>query len=142
MERVQAYRTFKKLQEKGFIEATLERPTRFTIVPFEALVDNFINAKKNEVVNLNDQKQNLMTAWQSISAPESEYPVAKFSIITGKKKIHSKMLNMIEESKAEVIVLTTALGLIQEDIAGIFDAVLAPPEESTVQTQIITEIAP
>jgi sugar-specific transcriptional regulator TrmB/CBS domain-containing protein len=142
MERVQAYRTFKKLQEKGFIEATLERPTRFTIVPFEALVDNFINAKKVEVVNLNDQKQNLLTAWQSISAPESQYPVAKFSIITGKKKIHSKMINMIEEAKSEVTVLTTALGIIQEDIAGIYDAVLAPPKESTVQTQIITEIAP
>ncbi len=141
MERVQAYRTFKKLQEKGFIEATLERPTRFTIVPFEALVDNFINTKKNEVVNLNDQKQNLLTAWQSISAPESEYPVAKFSIITGKKKIHSKMITMIEESKSEVIVLTTALGLIQEDIAGIFDAAVTPSQERNVQTQIITEIA-
>ncbi len=141
MERVQAYRTFKKLQEKGFIEATLERPTRFTIVPFEALVDNFINTKKNEVVNLNDQKQSLLTAWQSISAPESEYPVAKFSIITGKKKIHSKMITMIEESKSEVIVLTTALGLIQEDIAGIFDAAVTPSQERNVQTQIITEIA-
>jgi sugar-specific transcriptional regulator TrmB/CBS domain-containing protein len=142
MERVQAYRTFKKLQEKGFIEATLERPTRFTIVAFGALVDNFINAKKSEVVNLNDQKQNLLTAWLSISAPESEYPVAKFSIITGKKKIHSKMISMIEESKSEVIVLTTALGLIQEDIAGIFDAAAGPSQEHKVQIQIITEIAP
>jgi sugar-specific transcriptional regulator TrmB/predicted transcriptional regulator len=142
MERVQAYRTFKKLQEKGFIEATLERPTRFTIVPFEALVDNFISAKKNEVTNLSDQKTSLLTAWQSISAPESEYPVAKFSIITGKKKIHSKMINMIEEAKSEVIVLTTALGLIQEDIAGIFDVAVTPSEEHNVQTQIITEIAP
>ena len=142
MERVQAYRTFKKLQEKGFIEATLERPTRFTIVPFEALVDNFISTKKTEVVNLNDQKTNLLTAWQSISAPESEYPVAKFSIITGKKKIHSKMINMIEESKFEVIVLTTALGLIQEDIAGIFDSAVGPSQERNVQVQIITEIAP
>jgi len=142
MERVQAYRTFKKLQEKGFIEATLERPTRFTIVAFGALVDNFINAKKSEVVNLNEQKQNLLTAWLSISAPESEYPVAKFSIITGKKKIHSKMISMIEESKSEVIVLTTALGLIQEDIAGIFDAAAGPSQEHKVQIQIITEIAP
>jgi sugar-specific transcriptional regulator TrmB/CBS domain-containing protein len=141
MERVQAYRTFKKLQEKGFIEATLERPTRFTIVPFAALVDNFITAKKNEVINLSDQKQNLLTAWQSISAPESEYPVAKFSIITGKKKIHSKMLTMIEESKSEVIVLTTALGMIQEDIAGIFDAAVAPSQERSVQVQIITDIS-
>jgi sugar-specific transcriptional regulator TrmB len=142
MERVQAYRTFKKLQEKGFIEATLERPTRFTIVPFEALVDNFINTKKNEVVNLNDQKQDLLTAWQSISAPESEYPVAKFSIITGKKKIHAKMITMIEESKSQVVVLTTALGIIQEDIAGIFDAAITPSQERNVQTQIITEIVP
>ncbi len=142
MERVQAYRTFKKLQEKGFIEATLERPTRFTIVPFAALVDNFINAKKNEVTNLSEQKQSLLSAWELISAPESEYPVAKFSIITGKKKIHSKMLSMIEESKSEVIFLTTALGLIQEDIAGIFDAAVTPSQERSVQFQIITDISP
>jgi sugar-specific transcriptional regulator TrmB len=140
MERVQAYRTFKKLQEKGYIEATLERPTRFSIVPFEALVDSFINAKKNEVSNLNDQKQDLLKAWQSISAPESEYPVAKFSIITGKKKIHSKMLNMIEESKAQVTILTTALGFVQEDIAGIFDSAVTLTNERKVQFQIITDI--
>jgi sugar-specific transcriptional regulator TrmB len=141
MERVQAYRTFKKLQEKGFIEATLERPTRFTIVPFENLVDSFINAKKNEVVNFNEQKQNLLVAWKSISTPESEYPVAKFSIITGKKKIHSKMINMIEESNKQVIFLTTGLGLIQEDIAGIFDAAFEPSKNRNVNFQIITDIS-
>ncbi len=141
MERVQAYRTFKKLQEKGFIEATLERPTRFTIVPFENLVDTFINAKKNEVVNLNEQKQNLLVAWKSISTPESEYPVAKFSIITGKKKIHSKMISMIEESNKHVLFLTTGLGLIQEDIAGIFDSAFDPSKNRNVNFQIITDIS-
>ncbi len=141
MERVQAYRTFKKLQEKGFIEATLERPTRFTIVAFEALVDSFITTKKNEVTNLTDQKQTLLTAWQSISAPESEYPVAKFSIITGKKKIHSKMLSMIEESNHEVIILTTSLGLIQEDIAGVFDSAISASQDRNIQLQIITDIS-
>jgi sugar-specific transcriptional regulator TrmB/CBS domain-containing protein len=142
MERVQAYRTFKKLQEKGFIEATLERPTRFTIVPFEALVDSFITAKKSEVSNLTEQKQSLLTAWQLISAPESEYPVAKFSIITGKKKIHSKMLSMIEESNREVIILTTSLGLIQEDIAGVFDTAISSSQDRSIQSQIITDISP
>ena len=141
MERVQAYRTFKKLQEKGFIEATLERPTRFTIVPFENLVDTFINAKKNEVLNLNEQKQSLLSAWKSVSTPELEYPVAKFSIITGKKKIHSKLINMIEESKKEVLFLTSSLGLMQEDIAGVFDAAEAPSKERNVQFQIITDIS-
>jgi len=142
MERVQAYRTFKKLQEKGFIEATLERPTRFTIVPFENLVDSFINDKKNEVTTLTDQKQPLLTAWESIGAPESEYPVAKFSIITGKKKIHAKMLSMIGEANSEVIVLTTSLGFIQEDIAGVFDTAFVSSQDRKIPFQIVTEISP
>ena len=141
MERVQAYRTFKKLQEKGFIEATLERPTRFTIVPFGTLLDTFINAKKSEISSLNEQKESLMSTWRAISAPESEYPVAKFAVITGKKKIHSKMKNMIEESKKEVLILTTSLGLIQEDIAGVFDAITPPVQKRGVKFKLITDIS-
>jgi sugar-specific transcriptional regulator TrmB/predicted transcriptional regulator len=141
MERVQAYRTFKKLQEKGFIEATLERPTRFTIVPFETLLEAFINAKKSEIAGLNEQKASLMSTWRAISAPESECQVAKFSVITGKKKIHSKMLSMIEESEKEVLILTTSLGLIQEDLAGIFDAMIHPAQKRNVKFRIITDIS-
>jgi sugar-specific transcriptional regulator TrmB/CBS domain-containing protein len=141
MERVQAYRTFKKLQEKGFIEATLERPTRFTIVPFETLLEAFINSKKSEIAKLNEQKESLMSTWRTISAPESTYTVAKFSVITGKKKIHAKMQNMIEESEKEVLILTTSLGLIQEDIAGIFDAIIRPAQKRNVKFQIITDVS-
>jgi sugar-specific transcriptional regulator TrmB/predicted transcriptional regulator len=141
MERVQAYRTFKKLQEKGFIEATIERPTRFTIVPFGTLLEAFINAKKSEIAKLNGQKESLLSTWQAISAPESERPVTKFSVITGKKKIHAKMLNMIEEAKKEVLILTTSLGLIQEDIAGIFDAITRPTQKRNIKFQIITDIS-
>jgi sugar-specific transcriptional regulator TrmB/CBS domain-containing protein len=141
MERVHAYRTFKRLQEKGFIEATLERPTRFTVVPFEGLLESFINAKKTEVNNLDEQKESLLASWRTISAPESEYTIAKFSVIIGKKKIHSKMLNMVEESKKGVLVLTTGLGLIQEDIAGVFDGILHSALERNVQFKIITDIS-
>jgi len=141
MERVQAYRTFKKLQEKGFIEATLERPTRFTIVPFETLLAAFINSKKSEISILNEQKERLMSTWKAISAPESSYPVAKFSVITGKKKIHTKMQNMIAESAKEVLILTTSLGLIQEDIAGVFDAMLHPSQKRHVEVRMITDVS-
>jgi sugar-specific transcriptional regulator TrmB/CBS domain-containing protein len=141
MERVQAYRTFKKLQEKGFIEATLERPTRFTIVPFETLLESFINAKKSEIASLNGQKESLLSTWRAISAYEVGSQVAKFSVITGKKKIHSKMHNMIDESKKEVLILTTSVGLIQEDLAGIFDAITQPAQKRDVKFQMITDIS-
>jgi sugar-specific transcriptional regulator TrmB/CBS domain-containing protein len=142
MERVQAYRTFKKLQEKGYIEATLERPTRFTVVPFEKLLEAFIESRKSEVASLNEQKDSLLNAWRAVSAPESEYTIAKFSIITGKKKIHLKMLTMVEEAKSGILALTSGPGLIQEDLAGVFDAVENPAQRRNVQLRILTEISP
>jgi sugar-specific transcriptional regulator TrmB/CBS domain-containing protein len=142
MERVQAYRTFKKLQEKGFIEATLERPTRFTVVPFEKLFDGFLQARKSELASLNEQKEELVSAWRTVSAPEAEYAVAKFSIITGKKKIHLKMLNMIEEARKGILVLTSGAGLIQQDLAGVFDSVERPTQKHIVPMKVLTEISP
>jgi CBS domain-containing protein/sugar-specific transcriptional regulator TrmB len=141
MERVQAYRTFKKLQEKGLIEATLERPTRFTIVSFEALLSSFIEAKKSEVKNLTEQKDSLMASWQTVSIPEPEYPVAKYSVITGKKKIHSKMLSMITESKKGIQILTTGVGMIHEDLSGIFDTVVRSAKKHKVPFRILTDIS-
>jgi sugar-specific transcriptional regulator TrmB/CBS domain-containing protein len=141
MERVQAYRTFKKLQEKGFIEATLERPTRFTVVPFVNLLESFIESKKGEVESLNEQKESLLSSWQTVSAPESDYTVAKFSVISGKKKIHSKMLAMIDEAKKDVYILTTGLGVIQEDIGGVFDSIVENAKKREIQFKILAEIS-
>jgi sugar-specific transcriptional regulator TrmB/CBS domain-containing protein len=135
MERVQAYRTFRKLQEKGFIEATIERPTRFTIIPFATLLDSFIESRKSEIETLNQEKNSLLTSWREISAPESEYTVAKFSLITGKKKIHQKMASMVKEAEKSIAVLTTGQGLVQQDLAGVFDSV-------NHQLRIITEVVP
>ncbi len=141
MERVQAYRTFKKLQEKGFIEATLERPTRFTVVPFEALLETYIETKKSEVENLNSQRTDLISSWKTLNTPESDYTVAKFSIVGGKKKIHVKMLNMIEEAQKSIYVLTTGLGVIQEDIGGVLDTIIDNAEANNIQSKIIVDIS-
>ncbi len=142
MERVQAYRTFKKLQEKGFIEATLERPTRFTVIPFEKLFEGFLETRKSELASLHDQKKDLLDAWHTVSAPEAEYAVAKFSIITGKKKIHLKMLNMIEEARKSLLSLTSGAGLIQEDLAGVYDPVENSSKRGAVTMKMLTEISP
>ncbi len=141
MERVQAYRTFKKLQEKGFIEATLERPTRFTVVPFNSLLESFIEAKRGEVESLSSQKESLLTSWKTVSAPESDYTMAKFSVISGKKKIHLKMLSMIDEAKKDIYVLTTGLGVIQEDIGGVFDAVVDTAKKREIEFKIIADVS-
>ena len=60
------YRIIKRLQKKGVIESTLESPARFTITPFERIIDNNIKAKHQEAVLLEKAKDSLLTDWKNI----------------------------------------------------------------------------
>jgi CBS domain-containing protein len=51
------------------------------------------------------------------------------------------MLNMVEESEKSVLVLTTGLGLIQADLAGVFDAIIHSTQKRGVQFKIITDLS-
>jgi len=141
IDRVQTYRTLRRLKEKGLAEATLEKPTRFSVVPLDTLIESYIETKRNEVSNLEDQKDDLINSWKSLSIQKVEYPVAKFSVITGKTKIFSKISKMIEESAREVLILTNNQGVIQGDLAGIFDTAIELARKRDVRFQILANIS-
>jgi sugar-specific transcriptional regulator TrmB len=111
MERVQAYRTFKKLQEKGFIEATLERPTRFTVVPFERLLETFIETRKSEVTSLNEQKthSNRMANGQR---PESGIQLQNSPSLQERKNTRENAKHDRKKPK-KILVLTSGSGLVK-----------------------------
>jgi len=52
------------------------------------------------------------------------------------------MLTMVEEAEKGILVLTSGPGLIQEDLAGVFDAVENSAQKRNVQLRILTEISP
>jgi sugar-specific transcriptional regulator TrmB len=45
MSKQTVYRAIKNLQSKGIITATLEHPSRFSAVPFERVLDLFVNRR-------------------------------------------------------------------------------------------------
>ena len=64
--RAQVYRILKILQPRGLVETTLEAPTRFTAVPFEAFLDLNIRAKRDEAALIEKEKQELLVDWNRI----------------------------------------------------------------------------
>ena len=48
-DKAQIFRILKRLQTKGFVESTLEFPTRYTVVPFENVLDSVVKAKQEEL---------------------------------------------------------------------------------------------
>jgi len=123
IERVQTYRALKSLQEKGIVEATLETPTRFSAVPFDSLLNSLIATRKSRISELEAQKEALLDYWKNLSSRVTEYPLAKFRVLTEKRAIYNEIQRMTQDAKEDVVKLATSVSVIQEDLAGILDSI-------------------
>jgi len=141
IDRAQMYRSLTSLQEKGIVELTIEAPKRYIAVPIEPLLETYINNKKSEVSRMETEKTDIVNYFQSISTREPEYPMAKFQVITGKSGIHTKISEMVNQAQKEILGLTTSIGLIQEDISGILDTIIASVrEKKDVQFKMLANV--
>jgi len=142
IDRAQTYRSLTSLREKGIVELTIEAPTRYIAVPIEPLLESYLKGKKNEVARIEAEKTDIINYFKSISTREPEYPMAKFQVITGKNGIYTKISEMVNQSQKEVLGLTTSLGLIQEDVAGILDTIVeSARQKSDVQFKMLANIS-
>lgn len=142
IDRAQTYRLLRSLKQKGMVEETIESPTRYIAIPIENLIDAHLKDKKSEIVHLEAEKTNIISYFKSVSKKETESPMAKFQIITGRNGIYTKISQMVNESKKEVAGLTTSLGLIQEDTLGILDTIIeSAQEKKDVQFKMLANIS-
>src|SRR5512136_3288891 len=66
----QLYRSLKRLQKKGVINATLERPARFSAVSLEKILDFLIEAKKEQALALQESREDLLSRWKTLIKKE------------------------------------------------------------------------
>ena len=57
----QLHRCLKNLQNKGFVNSTLERHVIFSAVPLEKVLDNFIKAKVEEAQRIRQNKEDFLS---------------------------------------------------------------------------------
>ena len=136
----QVYRILKGLQKKGLVEATLEYPTRFTSVPFEKVIDSFIKAKREEVDQIEESKDDLLSDWKKISSTELESSLERFSVIEGEKKIFQKISQMIKETKKQFLSISSANGLLRADNYGLFEDILNHPSGPKIKFRFLTQL--
>ena len=134
------YRILKILHRKGFVESTLESPVRFKAVPFEAILDLEIKAKQEEARQIEKAKEELLTDWGKISKGKHESPVEKFVVLEGNQKIHSKMYQMIKQTKQTVSIISTVPGIIRLDRYGITNEIINHPLRDEINFRLLTDV--
>ena len=135
------YPIIKNLQGKGIATSTLERPARFSAVPFEKVLDLFVKAKIEQAQRIQQNRAELLSDWQSIAIAESGSSPAKFTVIEGRSYVYSKIQQMIQETENRLSFVATVPSLARADEFGLFDAAFNNPLRSKIRFRFLTELS-
>ncbi len=134
------YFIIKNLQSEGIVTSTVERPARFSAVPFEKVLDLFVNAKMEEAKQIQRNKEEILSDWQSIALTETDDVTPKFAVLEGRNVIFSKIREMAQQTKKHLLAMITVPNLVRADQFGFFDA-FVQPKERNIQFRILTELS-
>jgi sugar-specific transcriptional regulator TrmB len=137
-DKAQIFRILKSLQAKGFIEATLEFPTRYTVTPFENILDNVVKSKREEITFIEKAKEDLLHHLRKKS--HAEPSLEKFVVVKGNKRIYSRISKMFNDTKHQLSVAMTLSSLMRADRLGVFDFALTDFWKSRIQYRFLVEL--
>jgi sugar-specific transcriptional regulator TrmB/pimeloyl-ACP methyl ester carboxylesterase len=142
IDRSLVYRILKRLKGKGFVESTLESPTRFMAVSIEEAFDIIIRSRQEEALSIERSRKDLLEDWRVISEKKPQTESEKFVLIEGNKNIYPKMAQMINETKEQFSAILPISCLVRAEQFGVFDAAYNHPLKSQIKFQFVTELAP
>ncbi len=142
MHKAQVYTILKNLQNKGAVETTLESPARFTVVPFENLLDLSIRTKKEQASSLEREKDSLLSSWDSVKLGGPTSPVEKFLAVRGTNNLSYTISNMIDGANKELRMIMTTLDIIRAERLDLLEALLRKLTKAhAVTSRILTNVS-
>ena len=134
------YPIIKDLQNKAIINCSLDRPAKFTAIPFEKILDLFAKTKLEEAKIMQQNRGKLLSDWELINPPAPKGKFAFFTVIKGKKYVYSKIQQMVQETKSHFSVISNISDLFRAEQYGVLDVIQSHPRKYDIQVRIITEV--
>ena len=139
-DKAQVYHILKRIQSKGLVESTLEVPVHFTAIPFERVLDSTIKAKRDEAAKIEGTKLELLKYWQNLSKTKLEMSTEKFMVIEGRHNVYSKVAQMIEKTKKQLLTVAGISSLLRADTFGLYTAASRHDVEPKIAYRFLTEL--
>jgi sugar-specific transcriptional regulator TrmB len=136
LHRTEAYRTLQNLVQRGFVAATLGRPSRFEAAAPEKLFEDILASEKARTENIQRAQTEIAPALISLRGQTAEqFSKNTFRILQGRREIYGVMERMVRGARKNVKALTThEAAVAMTDLAGILDAAVEKAQEG-VQVQ-------
>jgi sugar-specific transcriptional regulator TrmB len=111
--RTEVYGIISGLQSKGLVEASLDRPAKFSVLPIQRSLNLLIEAQRNKVETLERSKERLLQRWEMMHIPPPEGESEKLQLLKGSELIYARVSEMVERATGKVDIVAFGPDLIR-----------------------------
>lgn len=117
LKRPDAYRVLEDLQARGLVDATVERPKRFTAVPGDRAVAVLRGEREAALAAVDRQKDSLLAGLAKVGKPVEEGGDLRFKILQDERQLVGQAARAVDGAKKEVLYAASSRGLrlLEED---------------------------
>ena len=138
LHRTETYRILRDLEKRGLLSCIIDKPLKFTAVPFSDAYDILIKTKKLNIQLLELKKKDLVDLWSSIPKQKPDLEIKEiFQIFEGEEQLILKASEISEKTKKEICIVVPDKELIQLYHSGFTD-ILEKISKKKVKVLLIT----
>ncbi len=138
--RTEAYKILRTLENEGVIYRVLERPMKFTAVPFEKVLDTEIEERRQRIYQLEKKKDELLSLWRSLpKADESESEKETLQVLEGKRQISARVSELLKQSEKRLIAVVSDRHLIWLYNSPFFEDLEDLSKKRDIDVKILTQ---
>jgi sugar-specific transcriptional regulator TrmB len=133
--RTETYFILNLLQSRGIVTAEFSSPTKYYALSLEQTFSILMNAEKEKLNILFQKQKDLVKLWDTIpshSVETNELKSEKLQMVQGIERIYSKIKNMVESAKEEVMIFCS-----EKDLAGFYHADITDMFSNSLSVKII-----
>lgn len=139
-QRTKTYRVLDDLEERGFVKATMERPTRYEAEPAERVFERLIAEEERQMERLASARGRLVPRLEQLRAAEASPPAESpsFRTIEGRTSIYQTLAEMFEQAEERVRIVTThSTRAGSDEISGMRESLVPRLQAGEVRLDII-----
>ncbi len=141
--RTEAYKILTRLEEQGLISRVMERPMKFVAVPFEKVLNNLIEERRQRIYQMEQRKAELLKIWASLPEPETvNQRKETFQVLEGKKHISVRLAELLQNAEEEFHMVISDENLIWLYNTPFLDDVQKKAEKYGLTTRLMTNYSP
>ncbi len=141
--RTEGYKVLRRLEAQGIVSRIMERPMKFIAVPFESVLTNLIEERRQRIYEMERKKNQLLKIWASLPEPESVSQTKEtFQVLEGKKHISVRLNELLKGSETSFKMVVSDINLIWLYNTPFLDEVEDKVENDGLIMKLMTNYSP